>query len=127
MAWIYEQATGKLTHNGLFVSFGYSGLEDGKNNPDMQTHIGLGPIPRGKYTIALIVDGEGNAVDYEHKKAPVMRLVPDAANDMFGRDGFLIHGDSISAPGTASHGCIIESHADRELIAYSPDKELSVI
>jgi hypothetical protein len=35
---------------------------------------------------------------------------------MCGRDNFLIHGDSIAAPGTASHGCIILNRLARERI-----------
>jgi hypothetical protein len=46
---------------------------------------------------------------------------------MFGRDGFLIHGDSVEHPGTASHGCIIMSRAIREAIAQSDDHELNVV
>src|SRR5215472_4531895 len=106
--WTYRQSDGVLLHDGAYVATGYSGFENGKNNPAMQDHIGLGPIPCGVYTIQVIVDEKGQAMDYEQKKAPVMRLVADASNQMFGRDGFLIHGDSISTPGTASHGCVIE-------------------
>ncbi len=128
--WTYQQSDGVLLHEGEYVATGYSGFENGKNNPDMQDHMGLGPIPRGSYTIQVIVDGNGQAVDYEGKKAPVMRLVPAASNQMFGRDGFLIHGDSISAPGTASHGCVIEAHEIREKIAQTAengDNQLQVV
>jgi Protein of unknown function (DUF2778) len=128
--WTYRQSDGVLQHDGVYVATGYSGFEDGKNNPAMQDHMGLGPIPCGSYTIQVIVDGDGQAVDYEGKKAPVMRLVPDAGNQMFGRSGFLIHGDSISAPGTASHGCVIEGHDIRETIAQNAedgDNQLQVV
>ena len=128
MSWIYKQSTGEMFHpDASLLTVGYSGHEAGKNNPDMQNVHNTGPIPEGTYSIALIVDGEGHAVDYEHKKAPVMHLLPDEGNEMFGRSGFLIHGDSISAPGTASQGCIILPHEAREQIAASADKQLVVI
>jgi len=46
---------------------------------------------------------------------------------MCGRSAFLIHGDSIAAPGTASHGCIILARPDRERIAESGVKQLVVV
>lgn len=125
--WTYEQKYGKLSRNGTYIGIGYSGAGEGKNNPDMQDVHDVGPIPRGQYTMVTIMDESENPVDYEHKKAPVIHLVPDKANEMFGRDGFLIHGDSIAEPGTASKGCIIQAHPVREQIHQSPDKRLEVI
>jgi hypothetical protein len=46
---------------------------------------------------------------------------------MFGRSGFLIHGDSIIRPGTASRGCIILAREIREQIAASGDADLEVV
>ena len=57
----------------------------------------------------------------------VLRLTPAPTNEMFGRDGFLIHGDSIEHPGSASHGCIILPRAIREAIAKSDDDTLHVV
>lgn len=127
--WTYHQESGQLEQDDKPIAHGYSGFSFGKNNPAMQDEPNLGPIPRGTYTIELITDGDGNACDYEGKKKPVMRLVPDASNDMFGRAGFLIHGDSISHPGTASHGCVIEAHNVRQLIAdgLDQDNQLTVV
>lgn len=124
--WEYSQTSGDLSHNGERIATGYSGHLEGKNNPAMQDHASLGPIPRGRYTVEIIADADGNWIDYEHKKAPVMRLVPDPANEMFGRAGFLMHGDSISDPGTASLGCIIMAHWVRTQVANSIDNELAV-
>jgi hypothetical protein len=126
--WIYEQSTGTLrdTNNNI-IGHGYSGHGVGRDNPTMQDHKELGPIPRGRYVMEVIADPDGNWVDYEHKKAPVLRLVPDPANEMFGRDGFLMHGDSISQPGTASLGCIVVAHWVRTQIANALlDNELAV-
>jgi hypothetical protein len=57
----------------------------------------------------------------------VMRLTPDPTNEMFGRSAFLIHGDSIKAPGTASEGCIIQSNPVRTLVSKSSNRRLQVI
>jgi len=46
---------------------------------------------------------------------------------MFGRSNFLIHGDSVVHPGTASEGCIIAARYIREDIAKSPVKVLAVV
>lgn len=45
-----------------------------------------------------------------------MRLTPIPSNKMFRRNAFLIHGDSITAPGTASAGCIIFNSGPRKKI-----------
>jgi hypothetical protein len=118
--WSYSQSRGELLHNDEHVAFGYSGADAGKNNPAYQNVHNVGPIPQGLYVIEPI-DG-----DYEGKKAPVLRLVPNSENQMFGRDGFLIHGDSASNPGTASQGCIIMAHWVREQIGSSGDDDLMV-
>jgi hypothetical protein len=46
---------------------------------------------------------------------------------MFGRTGFLIHGDAVHAPGTASEGCVILSRTTREQIWESHDHVLQVV
>jgi hypothetical protein len=56
-----------------------------------------------------------------------MRLTPAPENTMFGRDGFLMHGDSIEHPGCASEGCIIVGRAVREAVSESDDKSLEVV
>jgi hypothetical protein len=45
---------------------------------------------------------------------------------MCNREGFLIHGDSKKAPGTASNGCIILAPWYRQQIWDSMDKALIV-
>lgn len=113
---MWQQAVGIMTKT---FSLGYSGHNEGKNNPALQNHPSLGPIPVGEYFMEVIMDSEGKWEDYEGKKAPVIRLTPKPTNVMFGRAGFLIHGDSISKPGTASLGCVIMNHSDRTAIAWS--------
>ncbi|MFL5142091.1 MAG: tlde1 domain-containing protein [Microvirga sp.] len=120
----YEQATGRmfLTEAGEndLMATGYSGssAHGGKNNPQAQCEADIGPIPRGVYKIG------------KPRKGPTpfsLPLTPDPSNAMCGRSAFLIHGDSIAAPGTASHGCIILARPDRERIAESGVKQLVVV
>ena len=120
----YEQATGRmfLTEAGEndLMATGYSGssAHGGKNNPQAQCEEDIGPIPRGVYKIG------------KPRKGPTpfsLPLTPDPSNAMCGRSAFLIHGDSIAAPGTASHGCIILARPDRERIAESGVKQLVVV
>ncbi len=46
-----------------------------------------------------------------------MALTPAATNIMYGRGGFLIHGDNAAANFTASDGCIVAGPAIRQQIA----------
>ena len=55
-----------------------------------------------------------------------MRLTPYVENQMCGRDGFMIHGDSSAHPGAASDGCIVLNLPYRKIIAASKDKILVV-
>lgn len=120
MTWLYKQSNGELTHDGVYIGTGYSGTSIGRNNPVAQAIANIGPIPEGEYTI-------GPAFMHPTKGPLVMRLFPESANEMYGRYGFLIHGDSIKAPGTASNGCIILSHDIRQKITGSDDNNLTVI
>lgn len=101
MTYYFVQATGMLyDQDGRFLAQGYSGLGSGKNNPAMQTVEGIGPIPRGTYAVGAPENARQLGPD-------ALPLTPDPANEMFGRSGFFIHGDSIEHPGCASHGCVI--------------------
>ena len=57
----------------------------------------------------------------------VIRLEPDPSNNMCGRSGFLIHGDSKTHPGSASQGCIVLPIKYRKDMWTSGDKILEVI
>ena len=121
MNWTYHQSTGQLFHGSNLVGAGYSGHPpSGKNNPDMQDVPNVGPIPRGGYTI-------GAPHNTETHGPFVMSLTPNAENEMHGRTGFLIHGDSIAHPGFASEGCIIMSAEIRHNIWDSGDRRLIVV
>lgn len=118
--WTFEQKTGSFSHDGEFVAKGYAGHGVGVDNPDLENEVGVGPVPRGVYTI-------GPAFTHPQCGPVSMRLEPDAANEMFGRSGFLIHGDSIAHPGTASDGCIVLAHDVRANVSESPDRQLQVV
>jgi len=119
--WVYEQLTGRLyADNGVLLGVGYSGAGDCKNNPATQSMKDRGPIPVGQYRI-------GSPVNTVTHGPFVLQLTPNPQNEMFGRSGFLIHGDSVVNPGTASEGCIIMSRDVRTAIVESRDFDLQVI
>lgn len=121
--WQYAQRSGKLSRDGVDIAYGYSGYGDGKNRSELQQVQNVGPIPRGRWTIG--------APEHVHDVGPhgpfVLRLTPAEGTETYGRDGFLIHGDSIQHAGTASHGCLIFNRAVREEIAAMHDQDLEVI
>ncbi|OAT32947.1 hypothetical protein M975_1386 [Buttiauxella brennerae ATCC 51605] len=55
-----------------------------------------------------------------------MRLTPNSSNNMCGRGGFLIHGESSVHRGEASDGCIVATLSERKDIAASGDHTLIV-
>lgn len=116
----YRISTGELTRESVSLGAGYSGQPDCKNDPAKCDQHDKGPIPPGHYTI-------GEPHDTETHGPFVLPLTPDSANEMYGRSGFLIHGDSVSHPGTASHGCIILPRAVRETVHLTADRDLEVI
>jgi hypothetical protein len=117
--WQWVQSKGELLHNGEFISKGYSGYGLGKNNPELQSSQGIGPIPCGIWQITGVYNSA--------QTGPfTIALQPTQVTNTFGRSAFRIHGDSINNPGRASHGCIILPRPIRELIWNSNDKTLSV-
>jgi hypothetical protein len=119
--WRYVQTTGQmLSPSASLLVVCYSGKGIGRNNPTMQAVHDIGPIPRGLYTMKEPED------TVEHGPA-VIWLIPNPANEMFGRFGFGIHGDSIPHPGNASDGCIIEPRTDRLQMWDSGDHDLEVV
>ena len=119
--WTYVQISGAmLDPSGKVLAVGYSGKGPDKNNPASEAVKNLGPLPTGRYHILPPVDTMTHGPF-------VLWLTPDPGNDMMGRSGFGIHGDSIVAPGTASEGCIILPRFARDRIAESGDAELEVV
>jgi hypothetical protein len=134
MSWSFQISTGELSLDGTPVARCYAGGGTGKNEPDccsaQQGSLGpgnFGPLPTGKYTI-------GPAYNDPERGQNTMRLIPDTGTEMYGRSGFLIHADSIKAPGDASEGCIVPilgakgepGLVVRAMIAASPDRDLEV-
>lgn len=119
MLWRYRQSTGELTSDHGAQGTGYSGHGEGKNNPAAEHIRNVGPIPAGRYTI-------GPAFTHARKGPVCMRLTP-VGHDARGRSGFMIHGDSKTAPGEASNGCIVLPLNVRQAIAAAgPACELIV-
>jgi hypothetical protein len=118
--WTYSQRDGKLVSKSGVAFQGYSGAGTGKNNPAFQSVHNVGPIPVGFYSILSPVDSADHG-------PYVLRLIPAQENQMFGRAGFLMHGDSKTAPGTASQGCIIMPRAVRQRVWDSEDHQLEVV
>ena len=117
----YRIKTGSIYQNETWLGTGYSGkgktLPEGRNNPDMITRKGMGPIPPGEYEIGI-------PYSHENLGPCVMNLDPLLGTVTFGRSLFRIHGNN--AINDASHGCIILGPAIREKIAKSGDKYLTV-
>lgn len=121
MTWTYNVRTRVFKLNGSFkFKAEYAGAPGYKNNPEHECKTDRGPLPRGKYRIT--------GIPFRHQKAGpfTLRLEPDSSNNMCGRSGFLIHGDSKEFPGTASNGCIILAPNHRKTIWYSSDREVII-
>jgi RHS repeat-associated protein len=99
----YSQSTGSFACRNAggqtYTSCsGYSGKGEGVNNPAAQNQKNVGPIPQGTYTVGGFTTRRG---------ANTRPLTPDPTNKMYGRAGFLLHGDNSERNNTASEGCII--------------------
>lgn len=121
--WTFVQSTGQLIGPlGGVVATGYSGHDEGLNNPDAQNIPDVGPIPQGSYEI-------GEPIDSESHGPYVLPLHPMAGTETWGRDGFLMHGDSVEHAGQhlASLGCVIMPRMIREMVWGSADHILKVV
>lgn len=98
--WTYKQSTGDMLHDGENFATAYAGRREGLNNPAMQNVEKIGPLPQGRYKI-------GPAYQHPRLGSVCMNLEPDAANEMFGRSDFRIHGDNAWLDHSASEGCIV--------------------
>ncbi|MGF6964599.1 hypothetical protein OKW43_001604 [Paraburkholderia sp. WC7.3g] len=120
MAWIYKQTSGEMYHNGVLMEKkGYSGKGEGKNKRSKQYVRDKGPIPVGRYEITA-------PFDHTHTGKYSLRLNPVCRTCLGGRDGFMIHGDSLSDPGNASNGCIVIDKRIRKKMWDSGDRWLEV-
>lgn len=115
---IYNQ-TGQISF-GNHTYPAYSGHGIGKNNHAYEKMQNIGPIPCGEWEIAHWDDHHGD-------KGPQVAVLLPVKHNAWGRTAFLIHGDSISRPGEASHGCIIASRYVRDKLRASGERQLTVI
>lgn len=121
MTWVYDVKKKTFTQNGTFkFKAMYAGAPGYKDDPKFENLEGKGPLPRGKYKIT------GKPFLHPHAGPYTLRLNPYAGNTMYGRAGFLIHGDSKDHPGAASNGCIVVAPNFRHNIYESGDRELIV-
>jgi Protein of unknown function (DUF2778) len=121
MAWTYNSKTGQLKDAaGNLVGTGYSGHGEGVNNPDLESTPDVGPIPRATYTI-------GDFFDDPEKGPIVARLTPWDASKVFGRSGFMLHGDNPAENQSASLGCVIMPRDARVAVKNSGSTILLVI
>lgn len=118
--WTYEQSSGKLYRDRECVAQGYSGHGEGKNNPAAEGVRNTGPIPAGKWKV-------GPAYQHPRKGGCVLPLTAALGTSTHGRSGFLIHGDSLVNPGTASEGCIVLPYQARERLSREKVTELHVV
>jgi len=79
----------------------------GMNNPKAQHLHCIGPLPQGSYTIE-------KPIHHPVLGVLAMPLTPDPSNEMYGRDGFYIHGGSGDPAHNESEGCIIMQRHYRE-------------
>jgi hypothetical protein len=108
--WLYVQDTGAIYFNRSFISIGYAGRGIGVNNSDLQNRVGVGPIPRGLWSM-----GRVQQTPSPHS----IRLNPGPETETFGRSGFLVHGGNADTGRTASRGCIILDRTTRKQIMAS--------
>lgn len=113
MSWHYVQRTGNLyDSHGELAGVGYSGHGPYRNQPAAEGMRGEGPIPRGEWKA-------GEPIDTKSHGPYVLPLLPQPGTRTYGRAGFLMHGDSIRNPGTASLGCVVQARKTREAFKKS--------
>lgn len=129
LVWIYQQSSGEIWHvlnpdtaNASidYVGSGYSGNEEGLNNPDEEDVPFVGPIPEGTYSI-------GSPYDSAKTGPNSLPLTPEYGTDTYGRSSFLIHGDNSAADFSGSEGCIVTGPSARATIINSDDNTLEVV
>lgn len=129
LCWVYSQSTGQLTYvspgeNSTYIGTGYSGHGEGVNNPSMQHVPNIGPVPQGSYTMGP----QQNIVTRSGRRLPgAMRLIPNPANQMHGRSGFLLHGPRENDQRNSSNGCPIFNREIRNQMGNSGDNCFEVV
>jgi len=120
--WNFHISTGLIFVDGMSIGAQfYSGNGVGLNNVSMERIEGVGPIPRGGWTIDRWDDVHGT-------KGPIVAVLsPNEGTNTFGRSEFLIHGDNGLGNHSASHGCIILSRPWREKLRETGLNQIIVL
>lgn len=127
MSLTYCQDNGILTMTDGTTYQGWAGNNEvgqDMDNPASQFVKDHGPLPQGWYTIVGPIDPP------DHLGPFAFHLVPDADDDMEGRNAFCLHGAEAAHPELSSDGCIIQQRPAREAVAVavsSGDNRLQVI
>lgn len=119
MTWTYHQSDGDLYLGGEYEGRGYSGHGAGLNNGVLEAKVGVGPIPKGRWTIG--------PAHLSQQTGPVTMALAPNGHSAHGRSAFEIHGDNRQMNHSASDGCIILGRAIRDKIAASGDHDLDVV
>lgn len=120
MTW--RQSTGQMfSSDSALVGAGYAGNGPGLNEPSMQGVHGVGPLPRGRYTIGPLQASHGAL------GTNVAALIPNPSNGMFGRSAFFCHGRKSLTDMDASEGCIVLDHEPRMVVLNGTDRDLEVV
>ena len=124
----FEISTGKwFLANGTLFGTGFAGHGDGKNNPDMQGVVGVGPLPIGVYHAVGMREHDPRTGWY----TIVLEPEPMTRNYILslGRnpDTFRIHGDSMDHTGESSDGCMVFDRSTRLDFWKGDDKEIHVV
>jgi len=98
MPWVYKVSVHKFYLDGSYqFDAKYSGRPGFMNDSANDCVSGKGHLPQGTYTIWAAI--------YHYKtKAYTMRLTPCIENQKWGREGFMLHGNSEAHPCDASEG-----------------------
>jgi hypothetical protein len=112
----FNLATKTLTAKDGAIFPAYSGQPNFQDHKFDNLHD-TGPIPLGSWEIGpllciTILSPKQQCTNCNgigaHTHGPnIRKLTPLTGTDTYGRDAFLVHGDSILHPGAASKGCVI--------------------
>lgn len=106
---IYQQSTGRISHDGVDLGIGYAGNGEWLNEPWAQNIKKHGPLPQGYYTI-------GPPHVHDHLGPITMALTPDPENEMYGRRDFFMHGVHENDHQDSSDGCIAANKVIRNTV-----------
>jgi hypothetical protein len=123
--WTFNISAGSLSKDGIMLDRDvYSGaFPEGFNDPSKTAIENVGPIPEGDYDFTGMP-----FTDAEHGPY-VLKIVPRAGTEMFGRSGFLLHGKPLPPKDIrcGSEGCICACLQTRVRVYQSGDSWLRVI